>query len=94
MTNLVLIWGNLDVCGTTIHRIWCKSGLLCLTFQQDGNTVAYGVKPVAFDALQLVRGSQLQGRPANRAGEDIEQFLADHILHILQLYRALKSAAD
>lgn len=88
MANLVSYLGKADDCGTNLYFVWCSSGLLGLAFQQDGNTVADGVKPAATDALQLVRSSQLQRRLANRAGEDIEQVLADHIFHILQPFRS------
>ena len=94
MANLVSSLGKSDACGIVLYHIWCNSGLLGFAFQQDGNTVADGVKSAATGALQLVRSSQLQWCLANRTGEDIEQILADHIFHILQPYRALNSAAD
>ena len=46
--------------------------------QQDGNTIAYRVNPLAFVAPERLLTQQYQGLAADRAGQHLEQVRCDH----------------
>ncbi len=65
------LWGRLKVPGLQVFDRGFR-------FQQDGDAVANGVNALALIALQGVVATQHERLPADGAGENLEQFGANH----------------